>query len=87
MARGDTFPILVDRVVGSGVLVVVLGGLVGWEGLSWGSCAELHMSQSSLQWAICVFIPSYPQHREAARVERGPRREGIAGPRLVALPS
>lgn len=48
-------PTLVDREVGSGVCG---GHAGGGQGLSWGSCAEPHMSQSTLQWLICVCIPS-----------------------------
>ena len=54
-----------------------------------GSGAELHMPQSTLQRAVCVFITRTPPHThtEAARVERGPGREGMAGPRLATFPS
>ena len=64
-------------------------GVWGLGGTELGSCAELHMPQSTLQRAICVFIiPSPPlTHTEAARVETGPGREGMAGPRLAMLPS
>lgn len=47
------------------------------------------MPQSTLQRAVCLFITRTPPHThtEAARVERGPGREGMAGPRLAMLPS
>ena len=47
------------------------------------------MPQSTLQRAVCVFITRTPPHThtEAARVERGPGREGMAGPRLATFPS
>jgi len=69
--------------------MVLLCGVWGLGRTELGSSAELHMPQSTLQRAICVLITLTPAHTrpEAARVERGPGREGLAGPRLATFPS
>lgn len=73
-------PTLVDRAVGSGVCG---GHAGGGQGLSRGSCAEPHMSQSTLQWAICVCIPS-PQR--GSKAGEGPWEGGDGKTKACSSP-
>lgn len=82
--------ILVYRVVGSGVCSGCVwesgGGLGGTElgQLCRAPYVPVHSTMGNLR--VYPVLP-LPQHREAERVERGPGREEITGPRLVVLSS